>query len=116
MRSEFPSEKQKDRIAKASIQIVQQRKVACEKIDKGLTKVYNLMDDGGFVELKAAHHELDLAVMDAYGWDAGLLDKPAELLDTLFDLNARCANDNKYSPFARVSQPSLLDDVEDSED
>ena len=112
----FPSEKQKDRIAKASIQIVQQRKVACEKIDKGLTKVYNLMDDGGFVELKAAHHELDLAVMDAYGWDAGLLDKPAELLDTLFDLNARCANDNKYSPFARVSQPSLLDDVEDSED
>ena len=109
-----PSEKQKDRIAKASIQIVQQRKVACEKIDKGLTKVYNLMDDGGFVELKAAHRELDLAVIDAYGWDAAILDKPAELLDALFDLNEKCATDSNYKPFPKSeSSPSIFDELEE---
>ena len=105
-----PSNAQKDRISKASIQIVQLRKVACEKVSKGLTKVYNLMDDGGFVELKAAHRELDLAVIDAYEWDAALLDKPVELLDALFDLNEKCAKDSNYKPFPKTSSsPSLLD-------
>ena len=33
-------------------------------------------DDGGFRELKAAHDELDLAVMDDYGLDADLLNQP----------------------------------------
>jgi hypothetical protein len=68
------------------------------------------MDDGGFVELKAAHRELDLAVADAYGWNATLLDNPAELLDALFDLNAKYAADSDYAPFGKTNEtPTLLD-------
>jgi hypothetical protein len=108
-----PSEKQKSRIANASVQIVERRKLACEQLGKGLTKVYNLMDDGGFVELKAAHRELDLAVINAYGWDEPLLDDPKELLSKLFDLNAQCAKDSNYKPFPKTpSSPTLLDSSE----
>jgi hypothetical protein len=114
----FPSpiEQQSERIAKASSGIVELRKQACEQLGKGLTKVYNLMDDGGFVDLKAAHRELDLAVADSYGWDATLLDNPAELLAALFDLNAQCASDPNYAPFGKNDEtPSLLDLSESEE-
>ena len=112
----FPSpiEQQSERIAKASRGIVELRKQACEQLGKGLTKVYNLMDDGGFVELKRAHRELDLAVADAYGWDAAMLDDPVRLLDALFDLNAQCATDPNYAPFGKTDDvPTLLDLSED---
>jgi hypothetical protein len=108
----FPSstEQQSERIAIASRKIVELRKQACEQLGKGLTKVYNLMDDGGFTELKAAHRELDLAVADAYGWDAKMLDDPVKLLDALFELNAKCATDSSYAPFGKNdSTPTLLD-------
>ena len=90
--------------------IVVQRKFACESLNQGLTKVYNLMDEGGFVDLKRAHEELDRAVMDAYGWPVELLDSPTELLDRLYDLNEACSKDSTYEPFPRPdSTPSLLD-------
>ena len=105
-----PNDKQKERIAQAAQQIVALRRKACDSINAGLTKVYNLMDDGGFVELKKAHRELDLAVADAYDWDAKMLDDPVRLLDALFDLNAQCATDPKYAPFGRTDDvPTLLD-------
>jgi hypothetical protein len=105
-----PNRKQSERIAVTSQMIVELRQQACEQLGKGLTKVYNLMDDGGFVELKRAHRELDLAVADAYGWDAAMLDDPVRLLDALFDLNAQCATDPNYAPFGRTDDvPTLLD-------
>jgi hypothetical protein len=110
-----PSESQRARISAAAQSIIPFRRVACDSIGAGLTKVYNLMDDGGFVELKAAHRELDLAVADAYGWNATLLDNPAELLDALFDLNAKYAVDPNYAPFGKTDQtPTLLDLSKDS--
>ena len=108
-----PSKAQMERVSNAATQVVELRTDASIKMGIGLTKVYNLMDDGGFVELKAAHRELDIAVMDAYGWDVALLDKPAELLDALFDLNEKCAKDSNYQPFPKTSSvPSLLDSFE----
>jgi hypothetical protein len=59
------------------------------------------MDDGGYRELKAAHDELDIAVMDAYGLDKDLLKQPERLLDALFDLNERAATDPNYQPFGK---------------
>jgi hypothetical protein len=110
-----PSESQRARISAAAQSIIPFRRVACDSIGAGLTKVYNLMDDGGFVELKAAHRELDLAVADAYGWNATLLDNPAELLDALFDLNAKYAADPNYAPFGKTDEtPTLLDLSKDS--
>ena len=111
-----PSESQRARISAAAQSIISFRRVACDSIGAGLTKVYNLMDDGGFVELKATHRELDLAVADAYGWDATMLDDPARLLDALFDLNARYATDPNYAPFGKNEEtPSLLDLSESEE-
>jgi hypothetical protein len=112
-----PTEAQRERIAVAARRIVELRRSACDSVNAGLTKVYNLVDEGGFVELKAAHRELDVAVADAYGWDAALLDDPKALLEALFDLNARCAGDDSYLPFgAPVGVGNLLDDeVEEDE-
>ena len=105
-----PNEPQQARISAAAQNIVPLRRAACDSIGAGLTKVYNLMDDGGFVELKRAHRELDLAVADAYGWDAAMLDDPVRLLDALFDLNAQYATDPKYAPFGKTGDvPTLLD-------
>jgi hypothetical protein len=104
-----PSEAQRERIASASRSIVALRRVACEESGKGLTKVYNTMDEGGFRELKAAHDELDLAVMDAYGLDADLLNQPERLLDALFDLNEKAATDPNYMPFGERGS-SLFDE------
>ena len=96
-----PTENQQGHIGDISKRIVELRRSACDSINAGLTKVYNLMDDGGFTELKAAHRELDLAVMDAYGLEKALLDDRPRLLDALFDLNERAATDPNYQPFGK---------------
>ena len=106
-----PTDAQRERIAAASRSFVTLRRTACEESGKGLTKVYNTMDDGGFRELKAAHEELDKAVMDAYGLDADLLNQPERLLDMLFDLNEKAATDSNYRPFG-VRESSLLDEAD----
>jgi len=106
-----PSEDIRGRIATASRSIVALRRLACEESGKGLTKVYNMMDDGGFRELKAAHEELDVAVMDAYGLDADLLNQPERLLDALFDLNEKAATDPNYRPFGERGS-SLFDEAD----
>ena len=98
-----PTNSQRERIASAAKLIIPLRRAACDAISAGLTKVYNLMDDGGFVELKAAHRELDLAVAAAYGWNSTMLDDSARLLDALFDLNAQCAVDPNYAPFPKTN-------------
>jgi len=67
------------------------------------------MDDGGFRELKAAHEELDLAVIDAYDLDADLLDQPERLLDALFDLNEKAASDPNYQPFGKRENSLLVE-------
>jgi hypothetical protein len=69
-----------------------------------------MMDEGGFRELKAAHDELDLAVMDAYGLDTDLLKQPERLLDALFDLNEKAATDPSYKPFGERGS-SLFDET-----
>jgi len=104
-----PNDTQCERIASAGRSIVSLRRLACDESGKGLTKVYNTMDDGGFRELKAAHKELDLAVMDAYGLDADLLNQPERLLDALFDLNEKAATDPNYHPFGNRGS-SLFDE------
>jgi hypothetical protein len=105
-----PTGTQRERIAAASRSIVALRRVACDESGKGLTKVYNMMDEGGFRELKAAHDELDLAVMDAYGLDTDLLKQPERLLDALFDLNEKAATDPSYKPFGERGS-SLFDET-----
>ena len=96
-----------DAVTSALRSIVEFRRRYCDELQEGLTALHNLMDDGGFVELKRAHRELDLAVADAYGWDAAMLDDPVRLLDALFDLNAQCATDPNYAPFGKTDDVPL---------
>lgn len=90
---------QRDRISAAARELVDQRNAACATANAGLTKVYNLMDEGGFRDLQAAVHELDRAVMDAYSLEHGLLRRPVELMQVLYHLNAERARDPLYLPF-----------------
>ena len=83
--------------------MVRERGVACSTLDKGLTAVYNAMDEGAFAGLRTAHEDLDRAVMACYGLEVGLLNDRPALLAALFDLNAAAAADLSYAPFATGS-------------
>jgi hypothetical protein len=106
-----PIDSQRSRVTDSVQRILRLRRDACDSMEAGLTKVYNLLDEGGFSELKAAHRELDLAVMDAYGLDQALLDDRPRLLDALFDLNERAANDPDYQPFGKRESTLLDEDI-----
>ncbi len=92
---------QQERVAEAARLIVALRRTHCDALQIGLTKLYNLMDDGGVTDLKAAHIELDRAVAAAYGWDESVITGDALILDRLYDLNAEITAGNvAYAPFA----------------
>jgi|GEM_PF-3962974 len=48
---------------------------------------YDGVDDGAYSALRAAHRDLDLAVLAAYGWSSGLLDDVRRRNRALLDLN-----------------------------
>ncbi|MPZ88299.1 MAG: N-6 DNA methylase [Nitriliruptorales bacterium] len=94
-----PTGERRGRIAEAAQRVVTERARACAG-QRGLTKVYNLVDEGGFADLAAAHDELDVAVAAAYGWPAGVASDPYEVIPRLMRLTAEIAEDRRpYSPF-----------------
>ncbi|MDD2818718.1 MAG: hypothetical protein PHN51_09610 [Candidatus Nanopelagicales bacterium] len=96
-----PNDGRRATVAEAARRIVTERSAACQSLGKGLTAVYNAMDEGAFVNLKKAHDDLDRAVLACYGLPASLIkDRPA-LLSALFDLNEKAAADSIYDPFGR---------------
>lgn len=97
----LPDAAKRDAVADAARRIVTARRAACDSSGRGLTKVYNAMDDGAYVDLARAHRDLDLAVMACYGLPVALLDDRSALVDALFDLNAAAAADPTYDPFGR---------------
>lgn len=96
-----PSDRCREAVSVAADRIVLERRAACDKLGRGLTAVYNAMDDGAYVDLARAHRDLDLAVMACYGLPVALLDDRSALVDALFDLNAAAAADPTYDPFGR---------------
>ncbi len=93
---------QQERVAEAARLIVALRRTHCDALQIGLTKLYNLMDEGGATDLKAAHIELDRAVAATYGWDESIITDDALILDRLYDLNAEITAGNvAYAPFAK---------------
>ena len=95
-----PSEAKREVVAEAARGIVAARRAACDSSGKGLTRVYNAMDDGAYTDLAKAHRNLDKAVIDCYGWPATLLDEKPKLLALLFERNAQMAKDKNYAPFS----------------
>jgi hypothetical protein len=72
----------------------------CLEHQLGLTKLYNLMDDGAFADLAALHKTLDVAVAAAYGWPASVAQDPKELVARLTELNRQISEgEREYHPF-----------------
>lgn len=105
-----PDDGQRARVA-AAHEVAARRVDACDG-RRGLTTVYNLMDDGGFVDLAAAHRELNAAAVDAYGWTAGVVGDPYQLIPRLMDLNREVVEGRgAYHPFPgrdRASEQGTL--------
>jgi len=95
---------QREAVAAASKALYERRSALCLEHDIGLTKLYNLMDDGGFADLRALHKTLDEAVAAAYGWPKSVAQDPKELVARLTDLNRAISLDERpYSPFRATS-------------
>jgi hypothetical protein len=81
------TEGQRKTIASASQALHDRRSVLCLEHNMGLTKLYNLMDEGGFQDLKALHRALDESVVEAYGWPKAVAQEGDELVRRLTELN-----------------------------
>jgi len=82
-----PTEAQRTAVASASKALYDRRSELCMEHDMGLTKLYNLMDEGAFQDLKTLHKQLDEAVAEAYGWPKSVAQDNAELVARLRELN-----------------------------
>lgn len=90
----------RERIATAASTLYARRSELCAEHGLGLTKLYNLMDDGGFADLKKLHRDLDVAVAAAYGWPASVAQNPDDLVLRLTELNRQIASgEREYHPF-----------------
>lgn len=100
-----------DKIEQAARDIVDERSKACARLvslgkkQAGLTAVYNAMDEGAFTDLKSAHKRLDEAVCRSYGWPTSVLDDRSDIVNRLYELNAKIAADpSDYGPFGANTQ------------
>ncbi len=101
------SDAARERVAAAASALYARRSELCLEHNLGLTKLYNLMDDGAFTDLAALHRSLDVAVAAAYGWPAGVAQDAAELVRRLTELNREISEYARpYDPFRSAQQPS----------
>ncbi|WP_306231687.1 DNA methyltransferase [Agrococcus beijingensis] len=91
---------QRHAIGEASRALYARRSELCIEHDMGLTKLYNLMDDGAFQDLAALHKRLDEAVVTAYGWPKSIAQDADALVARLTERNREIAEGERpYAPF-----------------
>lgn len=104
------SEEIVERIAEATKRVVEQRQKICATENFGLTRLYNLVDEGAYADLKALHRELDEAVTAAYGWPKAVAQDSEELVIRLLQLNKEiAAGQRPYAPFGTKDDQGTLD-------
>jgi hypothetical protein len=96
-----PNPGRRQAVEDAVKRILSARSAACTSSGRGLTKVYNAVDDGAYTDLREAHKALDRAVAISYGWEPSIMDEPGKLLSILYDLNEEQSRDPGYQPFAK---------------
>jgi hypothetical protein len=97
------TEEQRERVADVCRRLLARRSEICLVEQIGLTKLYNLVDDGAYTDLKALHRELDVAVADCYGWPVSVAQDDAEIVRRLTALNREIAEGRRpYAPFTHV--------------
>ncbi len=93
-----PTDDGRNAIARAGDAVVALRRRFCTAGEIGLTTLYNRVHEGGYAEPGRAHHELDHAVTEAYGWVDG--PDTAEVVRRLAARNAELSADPEgYQPF-----------------
>jgi len=94
------SDASRTNVAAPASALYNRRSELCLEHGLGLTKLYNLMDDGGFSDLAALHKKLDVAVAEAYGWPASVAQNGTELVRRLTELNREITEGERgYNPF-----------------
>lgn len=91
---------QRERVVEASRQVITRRQAICQREQFGLTRLYNLVDEGAYTEVRDAHRDLDEAVAAAYGWPRAVAQDGDEIVRRLLDLNREISSVQRpYDPF-----------------
>ena len=91
---------QREEIGTISASMIKRRQEICAASAIGLTTLYNQVEDGAYVDLKALHRKLDEAVAEAYGWPKVAAHDGDSIVQRLVDLNrAVAAGTRAYDPF-----------------
>ena len=91
---------QREAVAELSRAVVERRQQICAAEEFGLTKLYNLVDDGAYADLKKLHKQLDEAVAACYGWPKAVAQDPREIVQRLTQLNKDITEGARsYEPF-----------------
>ncbi|WP_348774064.1 DNA methyltransferase [Micromonospora sp. WMMD1076] len=95
------TDEQRERVAEASRRMIARRQEICAEEQIGLTRLYNLVDDGAYADLRKLHRDLDEAVAACYGWPKSIAQDKDEISRRLMALNAEIvAGQRPYDPFA----------------
>ncbi len=101
------TDEQRERVAEASRQVIARRQEICAKEGFGLTRLYNLVDEGAYTDLAKLHRELDEAVAATYGWPKSIAQDGDEIVRRLLALNREiAAGERDYAPFATLDSQS----------
>lgn len=91
---------QREAVAAAARGIISRRQEICKSGNFGLTKLYNLVDEGAYDDIRGLHKQLDEAVASCYGWPKSGAQDSAEIVKKLTQLNQDIAEGRKsYVPF-----------------
>ncbi len=93
--------------------MIARRQEICVAENFGLTRLYNLVDEGGYQDLKALHRELDEAVAAAYGWPKTVAQDADEIVRRLLALNRGiAAGDRAYAPFGSAPEIAVAQSLD----
>ncbi|MHB8246258.1 MAG: hypothetical protein ACYDGN_13075 [Acidimicrobiales bacterium] len=97
------SEDQRAEVARLADELFTTRQRMCAADQIGLTRLYNIVDDGGYRELAALHADLDRAVAACYSWPGSVAQDHGELVTRLAHRNAEIAGGDDYVPFSPLT-------------
>lgn len=95
-------------VAELSRAVVERRQEICKAENFGLTKLYNLVDDGAYADLRKLHRQLDEAVAACYGWPKSVAQDGPKIVRRLTQLNRDITEGTRsYNPFVKepAAQP-----------
>lgn len=81
------TDNQRERISTLARELLALRSAYCTEHAIGLTALYNRLEEGAFEDLRSLHRDLDLAVIEAYGWKTDILDDARERNRRLYEFN-----------------------------